>query len=448
MSVRARLVVVVTAITAAASLVIGWTFVRQVGRDLDRSLARRLQAQSAALAGRVATTPVAPAVPSGEGDLLTQVVSAQGKVLEASGLAPAGPLVNPRTLAAALQHPVWRTVRLSEDVDARLLAVPVQGPDGAVVAIVGASTEGKADLLQDLVLLLLLTGAVLVGAAAAGTWWLARAALAPVERLRRQVATLSERDPLPRLPVPATGDELAALAGTLNALLARLQRAIDRERSLVADAGHELRTPLAVLQGELELAGRPGRSPEEMRAAVGAAAEEADRLARLADSILFLAGSTAAPRQDVDLATVVTAAAGRARAHSDKGVAVQVQIDGHDRPLVVRGEPESLRRAVENLVDNALGHAPPGSDIVIRAGRQADRAVVEVLDEGPGFPDSFLPFAFERFRRADDSRDRRDGGAGLGLSIVQSVVEAHGGTASVANRAGGGAVARILLPSG
>lgn len=445
-SVRTRVALAVTAVAAIVTALVGAAVVALLSRSIDGALADDLRADSSRLVDRLTSTGGSLGTMSAE---LFQVVTPEGNVVEASGLAPVTPLLNDEALAEALDGPVWRReLAVNQDVDVRVLAVPVARPDGPVIAIVGTSIEEEGNLIEDVVRLLIGGGVLLVVAVGWGAWWLAGAALAPVAALRRQVVTLSSRDPIPRLDVPSTGDEVAALAGSMNALLTRLQRVLERERSLVADAGHELRTPLAILQGELELAGRPGRSPEEVREAVAAAAEEAERLAKVADSLLFLAADRPPDeREEVDLASVVTAAAGRARAHGDKRVEVQVEIDGGAEPLVVHGEPDSLRRAVENLVDNAMGHAPPGTDVVIRAARQADHAVVEVLDEGPGFPDSFLPFAFERFRRADEARDRKDGGAGLGLSIVQSVAEAHGGTATVANRAGGGAVARILLPT-
>ena len=177
---------------------------------------------------------------------------------------------------------------------ARVAAAPLGGRPGWV-AVAAVSLETYESTQRQVARELAVGGAVFVAVAGLGAYGLARAALSPVERLRRQVAAVSERGGAPgtagaapgaacaAVEVPSTRDEIAALAGTMNELLGRLQRALARQRAFVADASHELRNPLAVLQGELELAARPGRSPAELAAAVGSAHAEAERLARLTD---------------------------------------------------------------------------------------------------------------------------------------------------------------------
>jgi signal transduction histidine kinase len=289
--------------------------------------------------------------------------------------------------------------------------------------------------------------AVLVAAIAA--WLLASAALRPVERMRRQAADISEHDPDTSIEVPATRDEIAALARTMNGLLGRLQDALARERGFVADAGHELRTPLAILRAELELASRPGRTNAELAQAVSAAAEETDRLARLAEDLLSLArtdeGSTHIHRERAELGPLLAATVHRASAKATElGVDLELVVD---QGLVVDVDADRVRQALTNLIDNALRHAPRSSAVRVAATRSGDAVVMEVADAGPGFPLSFLPHAFERFRRADAARSRDGGGAGLGLAIVRSIAEAHGGTATAANLTTGGAVVRIELPA-
>ena len=173
---------------------------------------------------------------------------------------------------------------------ARLAAQPFSGHAGWV-AVASASLDTFDDTMTEVTRELLVGGTVFVAIAGIGAYWLARAALGPVERLRRQVAARSERDEQPDLHVPNTGDEIAALASTMNELLGRLHGALARQRAFVADASHELRTPFAVLRGELELAGRPGRTVEDLRRAVASAADEAARLNRLTDDLLLLARS-------------------------------------------------------------------------------------------------------------------------------------------------------------
>ena len=193
-----------------------------------------------------------------------------------------------------------------------------------------------------------------------GAYWLARAALAPVERLRREVAALSERDTGATLRVPGTHDEIAALARTMNNLLVRLRRALARQRAFVADASHELRTPFAVLQGELELAGLPGRSKEELTAAVASAAEEAGRLTRITDDLLLLAkgdeDKLSLRPERTDIAALLTRSAERASARAQAaGVTCRVDAATGLTAVVDAGR---IRQAVDNLVDNALRFAP------------------------------------------------------------------------------------------
>jgi two-component system, OmpR family, sensor kinase len=298
---------------------------------------------------------------------------------------------------------------------------------------------------------LVIAGVVLVAAAGLGAYGLARAALSPVERLRREVAALSERDQAPGVRVPATRDEIAALATTMNDLLGRLQRALARQRALVADASHELRTPFAVLRGELELAARPGRSRAELAEAVARAGEEAARLARITEQLLLLARGDEdrmAPRLErTSMPALLARSAARAAARaSDAGVSCEVAAPAD---LTARVDPDRIGEAVDNLVDNALRFAPAGTAIQIRAraaGHDGRDLEIEVRDGGQGFPADFLPHAFERFRRPDSGRARSDGGAGLGLAIVSAIAHAHGGRAVARNQAEGGAAVALELP--
>jgi signal transduction histidine kinase len=248
--------------------------------------------------------------------------------------------------------------------------------------------------------------------------------------------------------VPRTRDEIAALATTMNQLLGRLRLALARQRALVADASHELRTPFAVLRGELELASRPGRSREELEGAVAHASEEAARLARITEQLLFLARADedmiSPRRQPTDMRKLLTGSAEQAASRArEAGVSCDVQSPAG---LIADLDPDRIREAVDNLADNALRFAPAGSSIALEARASGDDLVVEVRDDGPGFPAEFLPHAFERFRRPDSGRARSDGGAGLGLAIVSAIAHAHGGRATAGNRPGGGAVVTLELP--
>jgi signal transduction histidine kinase len=320
------------------------------------------------------------------------------------------------------------------------------------LAVAGTNVRDTEDVVHDVGHALLIVTPLIVFLAAIGSWVLAGAALRPVERLRRDASALAAAPRRGRLQVPATGDELAALADTLNELLERLQRSLARQQEFVADAGHELRTPLAVLRMELELATRPGRSREELADAVEHAAAEAARLSDLADAMLFLAradgGASLIRPEPTSLEPLLGAAVRAMRARADlAGVSVVLDIDD---ALAAEVDPSAVRRAVDNLLANAVEHTPAGGTVLVTAAPSPDRraVVIDVDDEGPGFPPEFLPHAFERFQRADAARSHASGqlGAGLGLAIVAEVAAAHGGTAGVSNRPGGGARARLTLP--
>jgi signal transduction histidine kinase len=282
-----------------------------------------------------------------------------------------------------------------------------------------------------------------------GGWVLAAAALRPVERMRRTAADISEHDVSARLPVPATHDELQALATTMNLLLAELRDALQRQRAFVADAGHELRTPLSVLRTELELAGRPTRTSDELRDAVEHAAQETDRLEHLAQGLLFLANRDEGSHANLavtPLFSVLEAAVDANRRNArERQVRIDLIAEAH---VSARVAVSLLRPAVDNLLRNALRHSPTGSTITVRLRRSGACAVIEVADEGPGFPPEFLDHAFERFSRGDSARGSASGdGAGLGLAIVRTVAEAHDGSAEAVNRPEGGALVMIRIPT-
>jgi signal transduction histidine kinase len=231
--------------------------------------------------------------------------------------------------------------------------------------------------------------------------------------------------------VPETGDELERLGTTLNEMLGRLETALEREREFVADAGHELRTPLALLRTELELALRQGTTVEELRDAILMSSREADRLSQLAEDLLLIAsadrGRLPLRREPVSVdqlfGGIVTRFELQARESGKSVRAVPAQ------GLTVDGDLLRLQQALGNLVDNALRYG--GSAIRL----EADEQGLHVRDDGPGFASGFLPHAFERFSRGDGARG--GGGAGLGLSIVHAIAEAHGGSAHVRNVNGG-----------
>lgn len=384
------------------------------------------------------------------GEQVAQVLDEDGRVLESTREAGPGSIITGQAVRRAASATIFVEEPIDDEQEPfRVLARSIVTSGGTRIVAVGTSLEPTNEAIGRVRDALLFGGIAVVLVAGAGAWVLAGAALRPVERMRRQAAAISERDPAPQLPSPRTRDELAALATTLNDMLARLREALERERRFVADAGHELRTPLAVLRTELELASRRPRSHDELMATVVAAQQETERIAHLTDELLFLASTgddpKGVPRERERVAPIVEAAvASLADEARERSVDVEVDADTSIEALVA---PALLRRAVENLLENALRYSPPGSRVTTRLGRDDGQVTIDVLDEGPGFPEDFLPHAFERFRRADDSRSRGSGGTGLGLAIVQAVAHAHGGTAVAANLPEGGAVVGVRLPA-
>jgi signal transduction histidine kinase len=352
------------------------------------------------------------------------------------------PLLDRTTFAAARRGAVLATISRGTGERNRWRALAV--PDGVRVLVVARSLRATEETLHHLFRGLVVAGPVGLLVATLGGYLLAAAALRPVESMRRRATAISARTAGARLPVPRSRDEIRDLAETLNEMLGRLEEALEHERRFVADASHELRTPLALLKAELELALRHPRSAGELRAAVVSAAEETDRLVRLAEGLLLIARSdqTELPLriEPVDLGELATSTIARFTergAMGDRAVGVDVPAG-----LDVAGDRLRLEQALHNLLENALTHG--AGEIQVTARRVGDAVEVHVLDQGPGFPAGFAGRAFERFSRADEARAR--GGSGLGLAIVQAIASAHGGSAGV-NATGTGADVWISIPA-
>jgi two-component system, OmpR family, sensor kinase len=326
----------------------------------------------------------------------------------------------------------------------RLLATPVNGAEGVVIVVAGTSLEDRDEALGALRSQLLIGGPLALLLASLAGYALAGAALRPVEAMRRRAEEVSATAPGQRLPVPPADDEIARLATTLNEMLDRLEAGIDRERRFVAEASHELRTPLSLLKTELELALRRPRSAEELRASLSSAAEETDRLVLLADDLLVLARSdegelrlAAEPVAVRELLETVERRFAARAGQAGRALAIESPDE-----LEVAGDRLRLEQALGNLVDNALRY---GAGAVRLEGAWGNDSVeLRVSDAGAGFPAEFLPHAFERFARADDSRVR--GSVGLGLALVEAIAHAHGGRATAANGPRGGATVTLVLP--
>jgi two-component system, OmpR family, sensor kinase len=409
-----------------------------VESSLDQAINRSLHTHAADLSSLVSGKQRLPALPESDGTFAQIIEAGTGHVLVAT---PGHELALLK--GAQLQHGAAHSMLLDEGHQARLLTEPV-ATNPAAVLVVGLSLSQRDGTLTTLSELLFAGGPVLLILTCIAGYVLAERALAPVARMSAQAGRISGAPRGQRLPVPEAHDEMHRLGETLNALLDRVEEALTRERSFVADAGHELRTPLAVLKLELELALDGDATRDELQERIRSAAEEVDRLTKIAQDLLFIAradqGRLPLEKQYLEVQDVLGAVAARfATPAAARGRTVSAEFGER---LAIEADNAWLEQALTNLVSNALryGEGP----VLLRALQRGGEVELHVLDRGPGFDEDFLRCAFERFSRADAARAGI--GAGLGLSIVRAIADAHGGSACAANRPGGGADVWVSLP--
>ena len=408
-SVRLRATLAATAVVAVALAVASAVLAGVLAGSLADSAAQEAE-RRAALTAELLSAP-APAEPAG-----ARLVVAPDVVVQ-----PAQP-----------EAPAPTFTRTTERF--AVASRPVATADGAMLVQARASLHPAADALETLRSVLLPGVPALLLLVAALTWLAVGRALAPVSAIRRELADITATDLHRRVPVPPTRDEVRLLAETTNRTLDRLEHAVGRHRRFVADAAHELRSPLAVLRTRLEIA-----PPQPLTAE---ALADVDRIQRLTSDLLLLARLDAGEppeHVEVDLGQVAAEEATRARPRTD--VRVDLRIDAG---IVVRGSAEQLRRLVANLVDNAVRHA--AGIVTVRLQDRDGHAVLEVEDDGPGIPADRRESVFDRFARLDEARARDAGGSGLGLAIARDIAVHHGGSLAVV---GGppGALLRALVPT-
>jgi len=418
-SVRILATVVVTTVLAVALAVTAVVLVQVLTGSLeaaaDQDAARRLDQASHLVVNGSGGVP-----PPGAGGM---IVSCAG------GGCPAGVGIaaDPDVIAAATAPPGWAQGYST-------VTTVVGGPAGSVTLQARVSREPVRAALDALRPLLFVGVPALLVLVAALTWLLVGRVLAPVTAIREKFTEITASDLHQRVPVPRARDEVARLALTLNRTLDRLEESVGRHRRFVADAAHELRSPIATLRTRLELGGR--QAPDLAAEAL----VDVDRIQSLAADLLLLARLDAGEplrRRDTDLGQVAAEAVAEAGMRSGRGVAVHLDVAPD---VVVAGSPAHLRRMIGNLADNALRHA--NSAVTVRV---TPSGVVEVIDDGPGIPPADRERVFDRFTRLDEARARDGGGCGLGLAIARDVAAAHGGTLAVADGAGPGACRRADL---
>jgi two-component system OmpR family sensor kinase len=326
-----------------------------------------------------------------------------------------------------------------------------------IVAIPLDATNSTLNRL--LIIELIVTGAALIAAVLLG-WWLVRVGLRPLEEVERTAEAIAEGELDHRVPDENPKTEVGRMARTINIMLSRIQRAFaDRDateaelrdsegrlRRFVADASHELRTPVSAVSAYAEMyqlgMARPG--PELDRAMAGISQESA-RMGHLVEDLLTLARLDEGLPLEQKPVELVKLSADAVHTAAAVGPDWPVRMEAA-RPVEVVGDPLRLRQVLDNLLSNVRAHTPAGTSTVVRVSQANDEAVVEVADDGPGLDDEQRSRVFERFYRADPSRSRLKGGAGLGLSIVNAIVTAHGGTVRATSLPGQGASFAVHLP--
>lgn len=290
---------------------------------------------------------------------------------------------------------------------------------------------------------------VLLLLASLGGYFLARKSLAPIALMNWQTRRVTAQNLASRLDVPNPRDELGRLALTINELLARLDVAFAEQQRFIADASHELRTPVAILRGEAEVALERERLPEEYRDSLGIIAEESERLSHIVDALFTLTSTprraaSSPMRERLYLNELV---AGCVRAAQSLAVRknISLKIGALPETLLI-GDEELLKQMLLNLLDNAVKYTPAGGEVSVRLEKSAGAAHIEIRDNGIGIPAAEQAHIFDRFYRVDKTRSRAAGGAGLGLAIVRWVVEAHGGAIGVASTMGRGSVFSVTMP--
>ncbi|MFF5936733.1 sensor histidine kinase [Streptomyces sp. NPDC012508] len=459
-SVRARATLGATAVVAVALVAAGIAVLLSLRGNLTSQADGEADGVARDVAGRIAAGTPYPVLdlPDGE-DNPVQVVDRDGRVLAVSegltaisgtGVPGVTPEASPGTgrdadddaddpepgeIGDVTWHGQGSATVDGESGDYRFTRVEVTDRrDETVLVFAGASLGAQRDAVGTAATAMLAGLPLLLGVVAGVTWLVTRRALRPVESIRREMAEITASQDLSRrVPEPATHDEVARLARTTNETLTALESSVERQRRFVADASHELRSPLASLRTQLEV----GAAHPELLDVPGAV-EDTVRLQNLAADLLLLARLDAGERlagAPVDLAAL---AAEEARGRRGVTVAVTESVE-------VAGSRGQLGRVLANLLDNAQRHARAEVTVTVR--REGDRAVLEVADDGPGVPEADRERIFERFVRLDDARGRDEGGAGLGLAIARDVAVRHGGTLAVREAPAGGALFELRLPA-
>jgi len=446
MTIRLRLALTYGAAIAITIALVGVVVSWQLATALRTSLDQTLEARATA-----AMTSLENSGQSGlqEGDLsgppgvFLAIFDAQGRTIDATAGVPLG--LVPAAAGVA---------RFELTTPGSTYVLHMATADTGIRVVAGSSLRGIQDTLDRLSRSLVIVGGIAVIASFVGGWWLARRALGPVALITTEAAQIGATDLDRRLPVTSRHDELQGLALTLNGMLDRVADALRRQRTFVASASHDLRTPIAALRTELELAEDPRTTEPELRAAVRAAHADAVRLGELATALLDLAAVDAdgrtVVRAPVGTDVIVESVARRTEALARQREAAVT----HSAPRqIVRVDRLRLEQALTNIVINAITYGPPGVEVnVVARVERADSGdgpeqgsilSVDVLDRGSGIPPEFAGQLFEPFRRGPNAGGH---GSGLGLATAAAAIRAHHGSIGFEARSGGGTRFWIRVP--
>ena len=438
-----------TALFTLALALAGGILLFTVGRSLLNTLDSSAQRTGDEVAVLVQSGRLPQLLAGSGGVSLVQVVDEQNRVLAASpGADTAVSVLRPDELTKVRRGKNLTVAgdRASLDEPMRVVGVKADIRAGQRTVLVGTDLGRVLDSSHSLERALLIGGPLMVLAMALLTWWVTGLTLRPVAALQRGAAELSASGlARSRLPVPAAQDEIHSLALTLNDMLDRLDTATTRQRQFVGDAAHELRSPIASLRVQLEVAQRLDQTGA-MRELTEDALVDVDRLSQLIDDLLTLARSDergpTQVRLPVDLAELACAAVAGYR---DARVPVGYQDAEGAGPVIVLGDRDGLYRVLVNLLDNAVRYA--NSAVTVEVARMDPQAVLRVADDGPGVPANKRERVFDRFYRLDTARARPQGGTGLGLPIVREIVTSHGGTVTLHDNQPG-LLVEVSFPTG
>ena len=436
LSIRLRLSLWYAAVLLAGfvlfSLLLWFAVRRGLIASVDQALDRRVQGAVELIEETSREGGGIPAIQDELGEYADSVP--EGRLIRVTG--PNGQRIFPIDAPAPLPTRGYRILRRSDYVLGRPYTI-----------IAAASLESTEDLLARLRWLMLLSIPITLIAAALGGYAISRQALSPVDAMTSEAAAIGIGNLSRRLVVPRTGDELERLASTWNHMLDRLESAVKQLTQFTADASHELRTPVALIRTTAELALRRPRTADDYREALHQVVEESERTSRLVDDLLTLAradaGRALLSTEPLDLTLLV-------RDVCEQGMIlgaarhVEVHTETPLKPVTVQGNPPALRRLLFILLDNAIKYTPEGGKVTVSLRNDAS-PVLSVADTGIGIPPEALPHVFERFFRADPSRNRDLGGAGLGLAIARWIAERHNATIAAESTPGAGSIFRVTF---